>query len=282
MDTTSAGLGPHPADDRPSPDDDRSPGDRPAVPDGHASGTAVRDGTRHAPETDDRLLDAAGLTDARHAPGAAPPTGDRAGARHAPDDAFRAVHCGDGLRRCPWAPTGPAALEEHDLRWGTPPADPTVWFEALSLEIFQAGLARWSIAQRREGLRRALRGFDPEEIARMTEDDVDALLLDPAVIRNRVKIGAVVHNARACRGFGPGDWAEHVEELSPTAAEPPLTVLEESRRSLEGDRLAARLRDRGLVFVGRTTAHRFLLRTGVLPGHLAGCFRAGPGTGGSG
>ena len=216
-------------------------------------------------------------------PGDRPPdTALRDGGVRSPYDAFRAVLCGDGLRRCPWAPTGPAALEEHDRRWGARPADSSGWFEALGLEIFQAGLARWSIAQRREGLRRALRDFVPEEIARMTEDDVDELLLDPAVIRNRVKIEAVVHNARACRGLGLEDWAEHVRDLRPAAAEPPLTVLEESRRSPEGDRLAARLKVQGLVFVGRTTAHRFLLRTGVLPGHLAGCFRDGTGTGGSG
>jgi DNA-3-methyladenine glycosylase I len=242
MDTAPAGHDPHPADDCSSPDGGRSPG------------------------TDDR-------------PPADPcSTADPC----SPAAPFRAVLCGDGLRRCPWAPTGPAALEEHDRRWGALPADSAGWFEALSLEIFQAGLARWSIAQRREGLRRALRGFVPEEIARMTEDDVDELLLDPAVIRNRVKIEAVVHNARACRGLGSEDWAEQVGDLRPGVAEPPLTVLEESRRSPEGDRLAARLKEQGLVFVGRTTAHRFLLRTGVLPGHLAGCFRAATGTGGSG
>ncbi|MFE7630315.1 DNA-3-methyladenine glycosylase I [Kocuria sp. NPDC057446] len=219
--------------------------------------------TGHAPHPADA---------ARHVPDGRSPT----------DDAFRAVLCGDGLRRCPWGPTGPAALEEHDRRWGTPPGDSPDWFEALGLEIFQAGLARWSIAQRREGLRRGLRGFVPEEVARMTEDDVDELLLDPAVIRNRVKIEAVVHNARACRGLGPEDWARLTGDLRATAAEPPLTVLEEAGCSPEGDRLAARLKELGLVFVGRTTAHRFLLRTGVLPGHLAGCFRAGTGTGGSG
>lgn len=198
-----------------------------------------------------------------------------------PDDAFRAVLCGDGLRRCPWAPTGPAVLEEHDRRWGFPPEDPAGWFEALSLEVFQAGLARWSIAQRLQGLRRAFREFVPAEVARMTEDDVDGLLLDPAVIRNRVKIEAVVHNARACRGLGPGDWAEHTGDLRPAGAVPPLSVLEEPGRSPGGDVLAARLKEQGLVFVGRTTAHRFLLRTGVLPGHLAECFRAGTGTAGS-
>jgi DNA-3-methyladenine glycosylase I len=253
MDTASAGHGPHPADDR------------------------------SRPGTDDRPPDARRSRGAHDRPGDRPPgTALRGGADRSPDDAFRAVLCGDGLRRCPWAPTGPAALEEHDRRWGARPTDSSGWFEALGLEIFQAGLARWSIAQRREGLRRALRDFVPEEIARMTEDDVDELLLDPAVIRNRVKIEAVVHNARACRGLGPEDWAEHVRDLRPAAAEPPLTVLEESSRSPEGDRLAARLKEQGLVFVGRTTAHRFLLRTGVLPGHLAGCFRDGTGTGGSG
>lgn len=199
-----------------------------------------------------------------------------------PDDAFRAVLCGDGLRRCPWAPTGPAALEEHDRRWGSTPAGSPGFFEALSLEIFQAGLARWSIAQRRDGLRRAFRNFVPGEIARMTEDDVDELLLDPGIIRNRVKIEAVVHNARACAGLGPEDWAERVGDLRPVGAPAPRTVLELPGRSPEGDLLAARFKEIGLVFVGRATAHQFLLRTGVLPGHLAECFRAATGSAGSG
>lgn len=201
--------------------------------------------------------------------------------RPSPDDVFRAVICGDGLRRCPWAPTGPAALEEHDRRWGSPPDGSPGWFEALSLEIFQAGLARGSIAQRRDGLRRAFRDFDPQEVARMTEDDVDDLLLDPAVIRNRVKIEAVVHNARACSEFRPEDWEQQLGDLRPGRSAPPRTVLEFPRRSREGDLLAARLKEAGLVFVGRTTAHRLLLRSGVLPGHLAECFRTGTGSAGS-
>lgn len=276
MDTASTGHGPHPADAA-----RHVPGASPAPStDARASDAALAAGPRRFPGTGDRFpgdrSPGGRFTDGRSAD-------DRSSEGRSPtDDAFRAVLCGDGLRRCPWAPTGPAALEEHDRRWGTPPADSPDWFEALGLEIFQAGLARWSIAQRREGLRRGLRGFVPEEIARMTEDDVDELLLDPAVIRNRVKIEAVVHNARACRGLGPEDWAELAGDLRAAAAEPPLTVLEEAGRSPEGDRLAARLKEQGLVFVGRTTAHRFLLRTGVLPGHLSGCFRAGTGTGGSG
>lgn len=190
-----------------------------------------------------------------------------------PDDAFRAVLCGDGLRRCPWAPTGPAVLQEHDRCWGTAPDSSAGCFEALCLEVFQAGLARWSIAQRRDGLRRAFRGFVPEEIARCTEDEVDELLLEPAVIRNRVKIEAVVRNARACAGMRAEDWAELMADLRPEHPDPPRTVLALPTRSPAGDRLAARLKERGLVFVGRTTAHQFLLRTGVLPGHLAECFR---------
>ncbi|HST72299.1 MAG TPA: DNA-3-methyladenine glycosylase I [Kocuria rosea] len=219
-------------------------------------------------------------------PPSAPPAPPGAGPAAVPGstaaaDAFRAVLCGDGLRRCPWAATGPEVLEEHDRRWGTAPRSSAGLFEALCLEILQAGLARWSIAQRRDGLHRAFRGFAPEEVARMTEDDVDELLLDPAVIRNRTKIAAVVHNARACAERGPGEWAELLEDLRPVRAEPPSTVLELPARSPEGDRLAARLKERGLVFVGPTTAHQFLLRTGVLPGHLAECFRAGPGSAGS-
>lgn len=198
------------------------------------------------------------------------------------DDAFRAVLCGDGRRRCPWAPTGPAVLEEHDRRWGRAPGSPAECFEALCLEVFQAGLARWSIAQRRDGLRRAFRDFVPEEVARLTEDEVDELLLDAAVIRNRVKVEAVVRNARACAGMRAEDWAGLVADLRPGPPDPPRTVLALPARSSAGDRLAVRLKERGLVFVGPSTAHQFLLRTGVLPGHLAECFRSGPGSAGSG
>lgn len=257
MDTVSAGHGPGRTADLPDPD---GPARTAAPP--HDAGRA-------------RTADPPRTTGSHDSPDRARSAGSHA------DDAFRAVLCGDGLRRCPWAPTGPAALEEHDHRWGAPPVDSPGWFEALSLEIFQAGLARWSIAQRRDGLRRAFRGFVAGNVAELTEDAVDELLLDPAIIRNRVKIEAVVHNARACAGLAPADWAELAGE-PPAGAQPPGTVLQLTRRSPEADRLAARLKDLGLVFVGRTTAHGFLLRTGVLPGHLAQCFRTGPGTAGSG
>lgn len=257
MDTVSAGHGPGRTADLPDPD---GPARTAAPP--HDAGRA-------------RTADPPRTTGSHDSPDRARIAGSHA------DDAFRAVLCGDGLRRCPWAPTGSAALEEHDHRWGAPPVDSPGWFEALSLEIFQAGLARWSIAQRRDGLRRAFRGFVAGNVAELTEDAVDELLLDPAIIRNRVKIEAVVHNARACAGLAPADWAELAGE-PPAGAQPPGTVLELTRRSPEAERLAARLKDLGLVFVGRTTAHGFLLRTGVLPGHLAQCFRTGPGTAGSG
>ncbi|MUN62035.1 DNA-3-methyladenine glycosylase I [Kocuria sediminis] len=251
MDTVSAGHGPDRSPDPPAPDGRASTADLPRTTGSHDTPSPAR------------------TADVPH------------GAGSHPDDAFRAVLCGDGLHRCPWAPTGPAALEEHDHRWGAPPVDSPGWFEALSLEIFQAGLARWSIAQRRDGLRRAFRGFVAEDVAELTEDAVDELLLDPAVIRNRVKIEAVVHNARVCAGLAPADWADLAGDR-PEGAQPPRTVLELTRRSPEADRLAARLKELGLVFVGRTTAHGFLLRTGVLPGHLEQCFRTGPGTAGSG
>ncbi|MCJ8506096.1 DNA-3-methyladenine glycosylase I [Kocuria flava] len=199
-----------------------------------------------------------------------------------PHDAFRAVLCGDGLRRCPWAPADPGTLAEHDHRWGDPPRGAAGWFEALCLEILQAGLARGALARRREGLEQALRGFDPAALAALTEDDVDDLMLDPRVIRNRVKLEALVHDARACAGLGAAQWEQLVADLRPEHPAAPRTALELPARSAAGGTLAGRLRQRGVVFVGPTTAHQVLLRTGVLPGHLAGCFRAGPGSAGSG
>src|SRR5438132_11827143 len=104
----------------------------------------------------------------------------------------------DGKARCSWAGAGDSALGRyHDEVWGTRTDDESALFEALTLGVFEVGLS-WSIVfGKRDAFRRAFRGFDPAKVAAMTDRDVDRLVQDPAIIRNRAKIEATVDNARA-------------------------------------------------------------------------------------
>src|SRR5712691_3632513 len=103
----------------------------------------------------------------------------------------------DGKPRCAWAAAGDAAsIRYHDEIWGTRTYDESALFEALTLGVFEAGLS-WSIVfAKRGGFRRGFHGFEVAQVAAMTERDVDRLLLDPSIIRNRAKIQATVENAR--------------------------------------------------------------------------------------
>src|SRR3977135_1214750 len=110
----------------------------------------------------------------------------------------------DGKPRCAWAGAGDTAFARyHDEVWGTRTYDESALFEALTLGVFEAGLS-WAIGfGNRDGVRRAFHGFDVAQVAAMTERDVDRLVQDPSIIRNRAKIQATVANARAMRSASP-------------------------------------------------------------------------------
>src|SRR6201994_3875643 len=110
----------------------------------------------------------------------------------------------DGKTRCAWAGAGDSALARyHDEVWGTRTYDESALFEALTLGVFEAGLS-WSIVfGKRDAFRKAFHGFDIAQVAAMTERDVDRLLQDPSIIRNRAKVQATVDNARAMRSASP-------------------------------------------------------------------------------
>ena len=159
---------------------------------------------------------------------------------------------GEGLPRCAWARgADPLTLAYHDGEWGQPSRDDRHLFEMLILEGFQAGLSWRTILWKREAFRRAFDGFDPARVAGYGDTTIDALMADPGIVRNRLKIRATVRNARAflqiqrdCGSFSDYLW-------NWVGGEP--LVLQTERmpvRTELSDRLSADLRRRGMAFVG--------------------------------
>ena len=189
--------------------------------------------------------------------------------------AFQAVRCGDGLDRCPWALATAGTLADHDLDWGSPATTAQEHFAALTLELVDSGLARWSQSARHGSWYLHMAGLDPERVALFDEDDVEDLVVNPELIRNRAKIEAVVHNAGVCAGWDLPRWNELLEEAEvPPCEAPPRSALDLPDTTAASRRLSQVLRSHGVVLVGPVSAHRWLQRIGRAPGHVAGCFRA--------
>jgi DNA-3-methyladenine glycosylase I len=182
----------------------------------------------------------------------------------------------DGLGRCPWAVTHPANLRYHDTEWGMPVRGERALFERISLEAFQAGLSWLTILTKRPAFRAAFDGFDPEIVADYTDEDIERLMNDATIVRNRSKIEAVRTNARAVldlREEGGLDaliWS-HKPEQTPV----PRTVSEIPTSTAASKALAADLRSRGFRFIGPITAHAMMEAIGMVDTHLTGCHRRG-------
>ena len=146
-------------------------------------------------------------------------------------------------------------------------------FEALTLGVFEVGLS-WSIVfGKREGFRTAFRGFDVAKVARMTGRDVDDLVQDPSIIRNRRKIEATIDNARAMRSGSPGlvALAKSYERVRRRA---PRSLAKLSTSTPDAEAFARKLKSQGYRFVGPTSVYAFMQNVGVVNDHLQGCFRA--------
>ena len=180
--------------------------------------------------------------------------------------------------RCPWSlGVSEAYLSYHDEEWGIPVRDDARQFEFLILEGAQAGLSWSTILHRRAGYRRAFAGFDPERVARFTPQRVQALLKDPGIIRNRLKVAAAVTNARAFLAvreeFGSfGDYIWRFVDGRPRQNRWKLQS-EVPATSAESDALSKDLRRRGFKFVGSTIVYAHMQATGMVNDHLVGCFR---------
>jgi DNA-3-methyladenine glycosylase I len=185
----------------------------------------------------------------------------------------------DGVARCWWGAGDPLYRRYHDEEWGRPSADDRRLFEKLSLEGFQAGLSWLTILRKRERFREVFAGFDPAAVARFGDPEVDRLLADPGIVRNRAKIEATVSNARRYGELSEefGSLAAYVWRFEPDPqARPPVldhASLLQLGRSPESTAMSRDLRRRGWSFVGPTTVYAFMEAMGLVNDHLEGCAR---------
>jgi DNA-3-methyladenine glycosylase I len=180
----------------------------------------------------------------------------------------------DSIPRCPWAgPSGTPLARYHDEIWGTPTDDESALFEALTLGVFEVGLSWRVVFAKRDAFRHAFHGFDVARVSAMTDRDVDRLLRDPSIIRNRAKIEATIDNARAMRAASPSlvaladSYATNRTHAPRSAADVPTTTP-------EADVLSKQLKSQGYRFIGPTSAYAFMQNVGVVNDHIHGCFRA--------
>lgn len=183
----------------------------------------------------------------------------------------------DAVVRTPWALQDPLLTEYYDTEWGIPVRDERRLFELLALEAFQSGLTWLTILRRREAFRDAFDDFDFERVAAYGEADLERLLADERIIRNRKKIEAAIANARALIALHAGGetlaefiWA-HMPERSPA----PRTPREIPSSSPESAALAKELKHRGFSFIGPTTAYALMGAIGVVDLHLVDSHRRG-------
>jgi DNA-3-methyladenine glycosylase I len=176
----------------------------------------------------------------------------------------------DGRRRCWWGASSPEYAAYHDEEWGRPVRGDDALFERLCLEGFQSGLSWITILRKRENFRAALAGFRIEEVARFTERDVNSLLSDTGIVRNRMKIEATIANARAAASLDVP-----LSELVWSYAEPRRPA-PRSREDLPAvttasTSLSKELKRQGFRFVGPTTVYAAMQACGLVNDHLSGC-----------
>jgi DNA-3-methyladenine glycosylase I len=180
----------------------------------------------------------------------------------------------DGKPRCAWAGAGDTAFGRyHDEVWGTRAYDESAMFEALTLGVFEVGLS-WSIVfGKRDAFRKAFQGFDVAKVAAMTERDVDRLVKDASIIRNRAKIEATVDNARAMMSASPSLLAL-AKSYEITRKRAPRSAADLPKSTPQAEAFAKQLKSQGYRFVGPTSVYAFMQNVGVVNDHVHGCFRA--------
>jgi DNA-3-methyladenine glycosylase I len=179
----------------------------------------------------------------------------------------------DETVRCEWALGHPLVLAYHDDEWGVPKRDERVLFEFLTLEGAQAGLSWRTILEKREGYRAAFAGFDPVAVAAFDDDDIERLLADPGIVRNRAKVTSTVGNARAWLELDDPvvflwDFVDgrpiqrRVEQLGELPATTDIS-----------ERMSKELKRRGFRFVGGTICYSLMQACGLVNDHVMSCFR---------
>lgn len=186
----------------------------------------------------------------------------------------------DGLARPAWADGrgahGELLRHYYDTEWGMPVRDERGLFERLSLEAFQSGLSWATILAKREAFRAAFAGFDPDVVAEYGDADVERLMGDAGIVRNRAKIVATIRNAGATRSLrDEGGLPALVWSFRPDRTPMPRTAVEVPTTSDESRALAKELKRRGFAFVGPTTAFALMEAVGIVDTHLLGSHRRG-------
>ncbi len=181
----------------------------------------------------------------------------------------------DGVPRCAWGASHPLYVPYHDTEWGVPEGDDVRLFEKICLEGFQSGLSWLTILKKRDNFRRAFAGFDIDTVAVMGDADVERLMGDAGIVRNRRKIEATLHNARQAQRMRAeeGSLAAYFWRWEPPRR--PEGISWATLRTLgttpESVALAKDLKKRGWKFVGPTTAYAFMQAMGLVNDHIAGC-----------
>jgi DNA-3-methyladenine glycosylase I len=180
--------------------------------------------------------------------------------------------------RCEWAPDGdPLYLAYHDQEWGVPSHDQRHLYEMLTLEGAQAGLSWATILRKRDGYREAFAGFDPERVARFGKRDVERLLADPGIVRNRLKVESTVANARAVLALRDGGDSLDALLWGFVGGQPRRnrwrTLAELPAQTDESRALSRELKRRGFRFVGPTVCYALMQAVGIVNDHVTSCFR---------
>ncbi|MEH6610896.1 MAG: DNA-3-methyladenine glycosylase I [Halioglobus sp.] len=180
-------------------------------------------------------------------------------------------------KRCSWCGDDPLYVKYHDEEWGVPVRDDKTLFEFLILEGAQAGLAWITVLRKREGYRKLFNDFDAEKVARYTDKKLDKLLLDPSIIRNRLKVYGARKNARAFLAVQEekGSFAAYMWDFVDG------TPIQNTRKSLAdvpattplSDAISKDLKKRGFTFVGSTIMYAHMQATGMVNDHTKDCFR---------
>ena len=186
----------------------------------------------------------------------------------------------DGRVRCGWAdfsgprwetPDSVLYRTYHDTEWGTPLRDSRDLFERMSLEAFQSGLSWLIILRKRDNFRRAFENFDVAKVAAFTERDVERLMGDVGIVRNRAKVAATIANARAVADLDV-DLGELLWSFAPPMRPRPADLAAVPAVTPESTAMARELKRRGFKFVGPTTAYALMQATGMVDDHVASCW----------
>lgn len=180
----------------------------------------------------------------------------------------------DGLVRCSWPHGDQLYTHYHDTEWGVPLHGDDAMFERVALEGFQAGLSWITILKRRQGFRQAFHNFEMSKVAQLTDTDVERLMQDVGIIRNRAKILATIKNARIAMEL-PGGLSDFVWQFAPQRGmhNTPVDPFQWVATSKESDAMSKALKKLGFGFVGSTTMYALMQATGMYNDHAPECFR---------